>query len=101
MSDKINDADEKYIANKDYVLREIVGEYMLIPTGKLSMTVHGAITISESAAYLWGYMDKGKTVEELCNLLMKEYDVDKETALIDVKEMIDSMVEMDIVKRLS
>lgn len=99
MSDKANAADTKYIANADYVLREIVGEYMLIPTGKLSMTSNGVVTISESAAYLWKQMDEEKSIAQLCDILLKEYDVDRETALLDVAEMVDSMCMMDIIKK--
>ena len=46
MSGKENQAEVKYIANSDYVLREIAGEFMLIPTGNLSMTTNGVVTIS-------------------------------------------------------
>ena len=99
MSGIVNEAKIKYIANPDYVLREIVGEYMLIPTGKLSMTNNGVITISESAAYLWKKMDEEKTVIELSELLLEEYEIDRETAMSDVKEMVDSMCEKDIVKK--
>ena len=63
------------------------------------MTKNGVITISESAAYLWKQMDEGKTIRELCELLLQEYDVDLETALCDVKEMVDSMYEAEMVKR--
>lgn len=91
-------AEARYLANADYVLREIVGEYMLIPTGKLSMTTNGVVTISESAAYLWKKMDEGKTISQLCELLLKEYEIDRGTALADVSEMINGMVKMDIVK---
>ena len=101
MSGIVNEEQIKYIANPDYVLREIVGEYMLIPTGKLSMTKNGVITISESAAYLWKKMDEGKTLIELCELLLEEYDIDKETALADVKEMVDSMCEVETISRIT
>ena len=100
MSGKEEQTVARYIANTDYVLREIVGEYMLIPTGKLSMTKDGVVTISESAAYLLKKMDEGKTLSQLCDLLLEEYDVDRETALSDVQEMIDSMYQMEIVKIL-
>ena len=101
MSDKENMTDAKYIMNSDYVLREVVGEYMLIPTGKLSMTKNGVVTISESAAYLLKKMEGGKTLSQLCDLLLEEYEVDRETVLSDVQEMIDSMRQMEIVKILS
>lgn len=99
MSNKENKADAKYIMNSDYVLREVVGEYMLIPTGKLSMTRNGVVTISESAAYLLKKMDVGKTISQLCDLLLEEYEVDRETALLDVQEMIDSMCQQEIIKK--
>ena len=101
MSDKENMTDVKYIMNSDYVLREVVGEYILIPTGKLSMTKNGVVTISESAAYLLKKMEGGKTLSQLCDLLLEEYEVDRETALSDVQGMIDSMRQMEIVKILS
>ena len=94
MSGTVKETEVKYIANPDYILREIVGEYMLIPTGKLSMTKNGVITISESAAYLWKKMNEGKTIIELCELLLEEYEIDRETALSDVKELVDSMCEV-------
>lgn len=91
MSGKENQAEVKYIANSDYVLREIAGEFMLIPTGNLSMTTNGVVTISESAAFLWKKMDEGKTLFQLSELVLEEYDVDRETALTDVKDLIRNM----------
>lgn len=98
MSGKENRGEVRYVTNSDYVLREIVGEFMLIPTGKLSMMTNRVITISESAAYLWRKMDGEKTVAQLCDLLLEEYDVDRETALSDVNEMVEDMYLAGMVK---
>lgn len=100
MSGKENQSEVKYFANSDYVLREIAGEYMLIPTGKLSMTTNGVVTISESAAYLWKKMEEGKTLSQLCELVLEEYDVDKDTALTDVKELIRNMCGLEIIRTI-
>ena len=98
MYGKMEDAETKYIANTDFVLREVLGEYMLIPTGKLSMTTNGVITISESAAYLLKKMDQGKTISQLCELLLEEYEVDRETVLSDVNEMVNNMYALNIIE---
>ena len=98
MYGKTENAETKYIANKEYVLREVLGEYMLIPTGKLSMTTNGVITISESAAYLLKKMDEGKTISQLCELLLEEYEVDRETVLSDVNEMVNNMYALNIIE---
>lgn len=99
MSGIENQTEARYVPDSDYVLREVVGEFLLIPTGKLSMTTNRVVTISESAAYLWSRMKGGKTVQELCDLLCQEYDVDRETALADVREMAQGMCEMGIVTK--
>lgn len=87
----INVNQKKYKANSDYILREIAGEYMLIPTGSLSMTANGMVTISESAAFLWRNLTDGKTSAELVELMLKEYEADEETVRKDIDELTESM----------
>ena len=96
MSEPVAEREIKYIANKDYVLREIMGEYMLIPTGELSMKYKDVMTVSESVAYLWQKLEEEKTALQLCELLLQEYDVDRETALSDINEMLDSMIKLEM-----
>ena len=91
--------DMKYIANEDYVLRKILNEFMLIPIGRQMVISNKAITISESAAYLWNNMREGKTETELVELLCSEYEVDGETALIDIRALIEDMVAKQTIMR--
>ena len=86
-----NNNQKKYKANQDYILREIAGDYMLIPTGNLSMTTNGMVTISESAAFLWRNLTEEKTAPELVGLMLKEYEADEETVRKDIDELIESM----------
>ena len=38
---------------KEYILREIAGEYILVPTGETTQEFNGMITISETAKFIW------------------------------------------------
>ena len=38
---------------KEFVLREIAGDYVIIPTGKTVLTFNGLITVNEVGAELW------------------------------------------------
>ena len=43
--------------NKEYVLREIAGEPLLIPTGMASQKLNGMIRLTETAAFIWKQVD--------------------------------------------
>ena len=47
---------------KEFVLREIAGDYVIIPTGKTVLSFNGLITVNEVGADLWtGYADRGRS----------------------------------------
>ena len=39
--------------NKDFVLREIAGDYVIIPIGSTVLEFNGLITVNEVGAVLW------------------------------------------------
>ena len=83
-------------ATNEVVLREIAGEYLLIPTGQTALKIHGMITLSESGLLLWKKLQKDCTVEELIETILSEYEVDRETARADVQAFLGQMNEVGI-----
>ena len=82
----------------EMILREIAGEYILIPVGKMALKLHGMINLSESAVLLWKKLQTHCTEEELVEVLLQEYEVDRETAGNDVREFIEAMKEIGILQ---
>ena len=41
---------------KDFILREIAGDYIIIPTGKTALEFNGLITVNEVGASLWNML---------------------------------------------
>lgn len=39
--------------DRNFVLREIAGEYIIIPTGKTALEFNGLITVNEIGMELW------------------------------------------------
>jgi len=82
----------------DFMLREIVGESIVIPLGNNVVSVNGIITLTESAVILWKKLENGVGgIDELVDALLDEYDVDRETALSSVVEFIDQLREKDMI----
>lgn len=74
-----------------FELRDICGEHIVVAYGAENVDFTKLITLNESAAYLWKLViDKDFGEEDLVQLLLTEYDVEKEQASADVKELLAS-----------
>lgn len=83
---------------KEFILREIVGETVLIPTGATSQEFNGMLTLSESAKLIWENLEKVNSLEEMVQLILDEYDVDKENARADAIKFIGALLQQGFVK---
>lgn len=68
------------------VLREIAGQYVIVPVMERVKDVQSMVYISSSAAYLWLYMEgKEFTLDELVDLILAKYkNVTREKAQEDI-----------------
>jgi hypothetical protein len=70
----------------DYLLREIAGEYMLVPLGNSSL--NSMVSFNETGAFVWKKLEQGLNEEEIANALTAEYNVAYNQALEDVKQLV-------------
>jgi hypothetical protein len=81
---------------KNLILREIAGEYILIPTGSLALKFTGVFAISSLGVSVWKLLEADKTYEQIVSELLEEYEVDRETLERDVSEFLDSLREKEL-----
>ena len=84
---------------KEFVLREIAGDYVIIPTGKTVLTFNGLITVNEVGADLWKMLQSEVTFDDLLNGILEIYDVDEETAREDIQEFLDTLIKGGILDK--
>ncbi len=70
--------------NSDYILRKIVDDQVLIPTGAASERINGMIHLTETAAFIWNQVDTASNLEDIVNRMLEEFDVSEEIAKTDV-----------------
>ena len=75
------------------ILREVAGQYVIVPTGKRVREVTSIIYISSSAAYLWDYMkDHEFEKEDLVKRIMEHYTgVTEEKASEDIDKFLNTL----------
>lgn len=71
--------------NKDFILRQIVGENVLVPTGEAAANINGMIHLSDTGVFIWPLYDQKETLEEIAEAVCEEFEIDGETAMKDVK----------------
>lgn len=81
---------------KNLILREIAGEYILIPTGSLALKFTGVFAISSLGVSVWKLLEADKTYEQIITDLLEEYEVDRETLERDVSEFLDSLRKKEL-----
>ena len=85
--------------NKEFVLREIAGDYIIIPIGSTALEFHGLITVNEVGVTLWKMLQEEVTMEDLVQGVLAEYDVEEEVAREDIQEFLDTLVSGGILTK--
>ena len=75
----------------DFAVREIAGDFVIIPLGEAALKFGGMIVTSEAGALLVNALKEEVTREALAALLMNEYEVDEATANADLEEFLDQL----------
>lgn len=84
--------------NKEFILREIAGEYIFVPVGATALEFNGLITINEIGVLIWKQLQEGSDLESIVSKVLDEYEIDEDTARKDVVEFIDYLKEKNIVE---
>ena len=80
--------------SKDYIMREIAGECILVPVGAAVAKFNGLITMNEVGQYIVELLAEEHTVQELVEKITGEYDVDAQTALTDAEAFLAQLREV-------
>ena len=84
--------------NKSYIVRNIVGETVLVPADDTAEEFNGMIELSESAAFIWEHLEEAADFNGLIDLIQEEYDIDRETAAADASAFLDQLLALDMIK---
>jgi hypothetical protein len=86
-------ADLKSIPSRSplVVTRKTGNEYVLVPIADNIADMDSVYTLNETGAFLWELIDGRKSVKDLIENLVTEYNTDNKTATEDVLSFIDEM----------
>ena len=83
--------------NPEFIARDIAGELVLVPIGTAAKNYGGLVTCNEVGAFIWKELENGKTMDELVNAILDEFEIDEKTARNDAEEFIGRLKEIGAV----
>lgn len=83
--------------NPEFIARDIAGELVLVPIGTAAKNYGGLITCNEVGAFIWKKLENGKTMDELVNAILNEFEIDEKTAREDAEEFVGKLKEISAI----
>ena len=82
---------------KQFILREVVGENVLIPVGDTALQFNGIISLNPVAAVIWKRLQDGADRQQLLDAILEEFDVTPEQASADLDEFLQLLLKNSLV----
>ena len=77
--------------SKDYLLRTIAGETILIPSGAAAQKFNGLVTVNAIGAFIWDVLQTPTDLDGLVARITEEYEVDADTARRAAEEFLSEL----------
>lgn len=82
-----------------FIVRRMGDKCVAVPTGKVSLTFKGMITLSPTAEVLFNLLKTGcNGPDDLANALCSEYDVDFEKAKADAEAFVSKLASAGLLE---
>ena len=95
MSDSL---DVCYERDPNVVYREIADERILVPIRKQVADMASIYVLNETGARIWDLMDGQRSLAEIRDVLVEEYEVEPEILQQDLLEIMGQLGEAGLVK---
>jgi hypothetical protein len=85
----------------DVVCRAVGLESILVPIRNNVGNLDFVYTLSAVAARIWSLIDGVRTADEILDALVSEYDVDRDTVMADLAELVSDLAGVSLLSRVS
>lgn len=82
-----------------FVLRNVVDEYIVMPTGSNVAKFEGAVVLNEVSAFIYKQLENPMSRDDLLTAVLNEYDVDEATVAADLDELLEKLSDMGVLEK--
>lgn len=82
---------------KQFIVRSIMGENILVPCGDTAMDFNGLITLNETAMDIWNLLPEAESESDVVAKMLEIYEVEEPVLRHDVAEFMQKLRDADII----
>ena len=79
-----------------YIVKRLEDEYLVLPTGKRTEEVNEVISLSETAGFIYLHAEEAENIDELAQIVGKDYGIDSSEVYEDVKSVVKTLQDKRI-----
>mgnify|MGYP002799736185 FL=1 len=98
--DSILQEKKKYRINPDFILREIAGEYTIIPIGGNNVFSNAVMAPNETAVFLWEAFQQPSTIQDVVVEAMQKYDATEEQIYKSISNFVKQSLEFKVLEEV-
>ena len=85
------------VAKQGFVLRNVVDEHILMPTGDNIGVFGGSVVMNDVSAFVWEKLQNPMSKEDLLQAILDEFDVEKDAAETDLDALLVQLKEYGVI----
>ncbi len=82
-----------------FILKNVVGEWIVMPRGDNIKSFEGAIVLNEVAAFIWKRLESPISKDDLLAAVLSEYEIDENSAQNDIDSLLSKIDSLGILER--
>ena len=80
----------------NFVLQNVGGENLLVPTGEAVTDLNGIVTLNETGVFVWQLLSEERTLDELAASVAREFGIDQTRARFDVQVFLEEIKQFGL-----
>jgi hypothetical protein len=93
----MKDLQKKYRRSEDLVYRKIQDETILVPIKDNVGDMGSIYNLNEVGSFIWEQLDGEKTLLDITNMIVEEFEVSPEQAQADLREFVSQLKEINAI----
>ena len=90
-----------YLHNEQFISRQIADEFLLIPVAHQLNGDNWLFVLNEVGGRIWELIDRNRSVQQIEQLLLEEFDTSPEQLQEDLLRLLDQLQELGAIEAVA
>lgn len=98
--EEIEEEKQDMKVKSGFILREVMDEFLIMPTGDNIGKFGGTVVLNEVSAFIWEKLQNPIAYEDVLAAVLSEYEIDEVTARKDLDALLDRFRSFDLMEEM-